>query len=379
MYGLLKKARYLLAPPYSKSVETFICPIPVSPTKITVGSKLAGGWRYFNELRDIQKQGNSYVEVQMPTQEYLNTTKNYGKTCSFEAESQVQNLVNVRVPFAKLDMSKQHLMGVINLTTDSFYKNSQKTTIKKFKKSYIDMISNGASIIDIGGESSRPGAEKIPVLEEKNRVVGPLTELINEKKRSLISLDSQNLSTMKSCHKIGVDIFNDITAFNERKKIEFISRIGAPIIIMHMQKKPINMQTNPKYNFAPIDIYKFFAKKINNFTKAGIRKSNIVIDPGIGFGKTLSDNLKILEYLPIFHGLGVPILIGVSRKSLIGELTIQDFKLRGKNKNSIKPSKRLSGSLAFAIHANMNGIQIIRTHDVFDTNQALICQKAINL
>ena len=139
------------------------------------------------------------------------------------------------------------------------------------------------------------------------------------------------------------------------------------------------MQINPKYNFAPIDIYKFFSRKIADLVKAGVKTSNIVIDPGIGFGKTLSDNLKILKYLPLFHGLGVPILIGTSRKSLIEELTIDNYKLREKNKKTIKPSKRLSGSLAFGIHAYMSGVQILRTHDVFETNQALICQKALNL
>ena len=296
-----------------------------------------------------------------------------------EAEFQINNLVNTRLPFAKLDMSKPHIMGVINITPDSFYKNSQINNLNKLKKSFYEMINNGASIIDIGGESSRPGAEKVSIVEEKNRVINPIKYLKNCKGASLISLDSRNLSTMKTCHKIGVDIFNDITAFKERNKIEFISKTASPIIIMHMQKEPINMQINPKYSFAPIDIYKFFSKKITDLIKAGVKKSNIVIDPGIGFGKTLSDNLSILKYLPLFHGLGVPILIGVSRKSFIAELTINDCKIRGTNKIKIKPSKRLSGSLAFAIHANMCGVQILRTHDVFDTNQALICQKSINL
>ena len=241
------------------------------------------------------------------------------------------------------------------------------------------MINSGASIIDIGGESSRPGAEKVSVVEEKIRVVDPIKHLKNCKIASLISLDSRNLSTMKSCYKIGVDIFNDITAFKEKNKTEFISKTVSPIIIMHMQKEPINMQINPKYSFAPIDIYKFFSKKITDLIEAGVKKSNIVIDPGIGFGKTLSDNLNILKYLPLFHGLGVPILVGVSRKSLIEELTVEDFNVRGKNKKSVNPCKRLSGSLAFAMHANRSGVQIIRTHDVFETNQALICQKALNL
>ena len=315
----------------------------------------------------------------MPTQELLRVAKNYSKDSLIETEFQIENLVNKRFPFAKLDMSKPHIMGVINITPDSFYKNSQTTNLNKFNKKFYEMINNGASIIDIGGESSRPGAEKISIIEEKKRVVGPIKQLKNFKIDTLISLDSRNLSTMKTCHKIGVDIFNDITAFKEKNKTEFISKTISPVIIMHMQKKPINMQINPKYSFAPIDIYKFFSKKITELVEAGVKKSNIVIDPGIGFGKTLSDNLNILKYLPLFHGLGVPILIGVSRKSLIDQLMIDDYKLRRKNKKRINPSKRLSGSLAFAIHANMSGVQIIRTHDVFETNQALICHNSVNL
>ena len=377
--ALVKKTRYLLAPPYCKTVETFLSPITGAPSEVLGGTKLAGGWRYFNNLRIIQKKKNSYIEVQMTTKEFLEAAKNYNKTSLNDAEFQIEKLVNKRDSFAKLDMSKPHLMGVINLTPDSFYKNNQNRNFKKLNKNFYDMINNGASIIDIGGESTRPGAEKISVLEEKNRVVQPIKQIRNSKIKPLISLDSRNLSTMKKCYKIGVDIFNDISAFKEKGKIEFISKTASPVIIMHMQKEPKNMQINPQYNFAPIDIYKFFSKKISDLIKAGVRKSNIVVDPGIGFGKTLSDNLNILQYLPLFHGLGVPILLGVSRKSLIGELTVNDFKLRGKNKKLIKPSKRLSGSLAFAIHANMSGIQILRTHDVFETNQALICQKAINL
>ena len=313
----------------------------------------------------------------MSTQELLKVAKKHSITSLTEAEFQISNLVNKRSPFATLDMSKPNIMGVINLTPDSFYKNSQITNINMLNKKFHEMIYNGASIIDIGGESSRPGAEKISIVEEKKRVVGPIKQLKNCKIDSLISLDSRNLSTMKTCHKIGVDMFNDITAFKEKNKIEFISKTDTPVIIMHMQKKPINMQINPKYSFAPIDIYKFFSKKITDLTEAGVKKSNIVVDPGIGFGKTLSDNLNLLKYLPLFHVLGVPILIGASRKSLIAELTIHDYKLRGKNKKKIIPSKRLSGSLAFAIHANMCGVQILRTHDVFETNQALICQKSL--
>jgi len=319
------------------------------------------------------------IEVQMSTLELLKIAKKHSNSSLTEAEYAVNNLVNKRSSFAKLDMSKPHIMGVINITPDSFYKNSQIENLNKLNKSFNEMINNGASIVDIGGESSRPGAEKVSIMEEKNRVVDPIKHLINCKVDSLISLDSRNLSTMKTCHKIGVNIFNDITAFKEKNKIDFISKTAAPIIIMHMQKEPLNMQINPTYSFAPIDIYKFFSKKIIDLINAGVKKSNIVVDPGIGFGKTLSDNLNILKYLTLFHGLGVPILIGASRKSLIAELTNKDYELRGKNKKDISPSKRLSGSLAFAIHANMCGVQILRTHDVFETNQALVCQNSLDI
>ena len=377
--AFVKKSKYLLAPPNCKKVETFICPIPGSASEVLGGSKIAGGWRYFKNLRVIQKNYNSYIEVLMSTQEFLNTAKNYSRYCFNKCEMQIENILKNREPLGKLDMLKPHIMGVINLTPDSFYKNNKNTNKQKLKDICSEMINNGASIIDFGGESSRPGAKKISITEEKNRILKPLQEIKNCQLQSLLSLDSRNLSTMQSCHKIGIDMFNDITAFKHRKKIEFISKIDSPIIVMHMQKEPINMQIKPKYSFAPINIYKFFSKKISNLIQSGVKPSNIVIDPGIGFGKTLSDNLNILEYLPLFHGLGVPILIGISRKSLIGELTVEDFKLRGKNKRSVNPSKRLSGSLAFAMHANNSGVQIIRTHDVFETNQALICQKALNL
>ena len=377
--AFVERSRYLLAPPYCETVETFISPIPSSSSEVSDGLKLAGGWKCFKNLRVLQKKKNKLIEVQMPTPELLNVAKNYSKTSLTEAQFHIDNLVNKRLPFAKLDMSKPHIMGVINLTPDSFYKKMQTNNFNTINKNYHDMISNGASIIDIGGESSRPGAKKISVKEEKNRVVEPIQHLKNFKLNTLISLDSRNLSTMKICHKIGVDIFNDISGFKEKNKIDFVSKINSQVIIMHMQKETINIQINPKYIFAPIDIYKFFSKKITDLLKAGVKKSNIVIDPGIGFGKTLFDNLNIIKYLPLFHGLGVPILIGVSRKSLIGELTIDDYKLRGKNKKKINPSKRLSGSLAFAIHAYLSGVQILRTHDVFETNQALICQKSIDL
>lgn len=378
MSQICEKKKYLLAPPYCETVETFISPIPSSSLEASNGLKIGGGWAYFKKLKVLQKKNNSYVEVEMSPSRLLKSAKIYSKKCHKKAELHLENIIKKRHKFSRLDMTKPHIMGIVNLTPDSFYKNSQINHYDLINKIYLKMKKNGASIIDFGGESTRPGAKRISINEEKKRVLSSIQSIKHENRNSLISVDTRNLSTMRTCYENGVDIINDITGFNNKEKVNFISTNKIPVIVMHMQKKPENMQIDPKYSFAPVDIYKFFSKKINYLLKMGVDLSNIVIDPGIGFGKNMYHNLDILKNLTIFHSLGVPILIGVSRKSLIGELTIEDYKSRGINKKSVNPTKRLSGSIAFAMHANKSGVQIIRTHDVFETKQALICQNAMS-
>ena len=376
--SVLEKNRYLLAPPFSNNVETFICPVAKLKYEVSDGLKIAGGWRFFKELRVLQKKDNVYSEVIMSPLKLLRVSKTESKKALIKAEKIINSITEKRLSFSRLDMSQSHIMGVINTTPDSFYKNSQLTNTDLIIKKSLKMVSDGASIIDIGGESTRPGAKKISVDEEIQRVI---PSIINFKKNGLgiqISLDTRNLSTMKLGHENGVDIINDISGFIDDNKIKFVSKFKLPIILMHMQNEPHNMQTEPKYNFAPIDIFKVLSKRVNELIQMGIEKSNIVVDPGIGFGKDLNHNLEILRNITLFHSLGVAILIGVSRKSLIGEVTIKGYERQGINKRSISPTKRLSGSLAFAMHCYNNGIQLIRTHDVFETRQAIICQETMN-
>ncbi len=374
---IVENNKSLFAPPFCEDVETFISPIPRSRFECDNGLRIAGGWRYFNQLKVFQKKKNLYTEVVMNTSKLLSASKNHSKNSLIKAEMSLDNIVKKRCPYSKLDMSHPHIMGVINITPDSFYKKSQKSDYNSVKTIFEKMVTCGASIIDIGAESTRPGAKRISVSKEKHRAIQIIKTLKEHNFNSLISLDSRNFSTMKSGYENGVDIINDITGFNNKNKIAFVSQNNLPIVVMHMQEDPETMQNNPKYSFAPIDIYKFFVKKIDELVSLGVDIANIVIDPGIGFGKNKIHNLDILRNLSIFHSLGVPILIGLSRKSLIEELLIDNFKSRGINKKSINPSKRLSGSIAFAIHAINNGVQIIRTHDVFETNQALICQREL--
>lgn len=376
--ALVEKQKHLFAPPFSEEVETYIIPIAKNEYEISNGLKIAGGWRYFDNIRVFQKKNNSHVEVLISVKEFRNLAKRENKECLRKVDIHLENIIRKRPAFSKVDMSSPNIMGVLNLTPDSFYKNSRKSNSVNALRKCKEMLKNGATILDIGGESSRPGALKISENEEKERVLQTLQKLQQLNINAIVSLDTRNLGTMKLGYDCGVNIINDISGLDSIKKANFIISKKLPVILMHMQNNPENMQENPQYSFAPIDIYNFFSKKINELLKMGIDISNIVVDPGIGFGKNKYHNLDILKNISIFHGLGVPILLGVSRKALIGQLTLENFIIRGVRTRSINPTKRLSGSLVFAMHAFNNGIQIIRTHDVFETKQALICQLSLN-
>ena len=375
----LEKINNLYFPAFSEEIETYVCPIPKSYNEAPNGLRLAKGWRYFNELKVIQEYNNIYSEVIMTPKELIKSAASAGNRALQEAEKIIHNLTKKRNSFSNMNMSYLHIMGIINLTPDSFYKASQKENVASALETAIKMDNDGASIIDLGGESSKPGAIKISADEEQKRVIPSINEIKNiSNLKAKISLDTCNLSTMQRGKDNGVDIINDISGFVDVQNISFISKKKIPIIVMHMQNDPKTMQQNPQYDFSPIDIYKILSKKIKVLLKLGVLESNIVIDPGFGFGKNVSHNLEILNYLSLFHGLGVPILIGLSRKSLIADITIDGYRSFGINKKIIEPSNRLSGSIVFAIHGYNNGIQIIRTHDVFETKQAIFCQKSIS-
>ena len=376
---ILEKINNLYFPAFCNEIETYVCPIAKSYHDAPNGLRLAKGWRYFNEVKVIQKYNNLYSEVIMTPKELIKSATSAGNSALQEAEKIIYNLTKKRNYFSNMDMTCLHIMGIINLTPDSFYEASQEKDVSSALETATKMDNDGASILDLGGESSKPGAIKISTDEEQRRVIPSIKEIKNNSNlKAKISLDTRNLSTMQIAEENGVDIINDISGFADAENISFISKKNKPIIVMHMQNEPKTMQQNPQYDFSPIDIFKILCEKIKVLLKLGVRESNIVIDPGIGFGKNLSHNLEILNYLSLFHGLGVPILIGVSRKSLIADITIHGYKSLGINKKIIDASNRLSGSISFAIHGYNNGIQIIRTHDVFETKQAIFCQESIS-
>jgi dihydropteroate synthase len=249
-------------------------------------------------------------------------------------------------------------MGVLNLTPDSFSDGGNFNTTKKGLKHALEMFSLGANIIDIGGESTRPGSKSVDNKIEWKRIE-KIIQLIG--KKIPISLDTRKSEIMKKGIKYGVKIINDVSGFEyDSETINVLKKYKIPFVIQHSQGTPENMQNKPRYKNELLDIYDFFEQKINYLKKIGIKHNNIIIDPGIGFGKILKHNINLISKISIFHSLGFPILVGNSRKRFIKEIA-------GKSDSK----SRVGGTMASSIYLMMQGIQILRIHDVNEILQGI--------
>ena len=257
-----------------------------------------------------------------------------------------------------LDLSRPQIMGILNVTPDSF---SDGGSFKKFDSALTQveyMLNNGASIIDIGGESTRPGAADVALQEELDRVI-PVIEAIKQRFNTVISIDTSKAQVMKQAVASGVGMVNDVRALQNEGCLQVVASCDLPVCLMHMQGMPRTMQNNPTYNDVVLDICEFFEQRIEACKQAGIDKQRIILDPGYGFGKTLQQNYQLLANQQKLLKLGLPILAGISRKSMIGNLLDRDV------------SDRLAGSLSAAVIAAINGAKIIRVHDVKETSDAI--------
>ena len=263
--------------------------------------------------------------------------------------------------------NKTLIMCILNLTPDSFSDGGRFNTTDKAVKHAIQMQKDGADIIDIGGESTRPGAKTISINEELKRVTPVVKELVNQITIPL-SIDTYKSEVAEKTLNLGVSMVNDITALRgDKKLVNIIADYDVPVCLMHMKGKPNNMQIKPAYNNVVPEIHDFLKERSEYALSCKIKKKNITIDPGIGFGKRtgqgIEDNCEILNRLFEFKNLGFPILIGASRKTFIGNIC-------GREK-TLEVSERLEGSLAAACIAVMNGADIIRTHDVKETRKCV--------
>jgi dihydropteroate synthase len=251
-------------------------------------------------------------------------------------------------------------MGVLNVTPDSFYDRGKFFDQKKAVKHALDMERAGADIIDVGGESTRPGASDVSVDEELRRVE-PVIRAISKKVKAAVSVDTRKAKVADAALKAGASIVNDVSALRDDPCMAgVVAKHRAGIILMHMKGKPRDMQAGPRYTDTVKDITRSLKGSIALAKRAGVKDDKIIIDPGIGFGKTVEHNLDILRGLRRFKKLGYPLCVGASRKSFIGKIL-----------GSEDPEDRLAGSLAAAAIAAANGANIIRAHDVALTRQAL--------
>ena len=281
-----------------------------------------------------------------------------------QVQKQIKNISSSRKKILNLDLSTFKIFGVLNVTPDSFSDGGKFNSISKAKKHAYDMVKFGANIIDVGGESTRPGAKLISVKHEKKRVLNVIKEL----RKYIISIDTRKSEVMKEAVKAGARIINDVSALDFDIKSELVvSKLKKPVILNHSQGTPDVMQNNPKYKNVLLDIYDYFEKKINKLTKLGLSKHLIILDPGIGFGKNLDHNLNLISHIGFLHSLGCPIMLGPSRKSFIGRIM--------KEKDS---KERLGGTLSSVITGFNHGVQFFRVHDIKETYEALKVQEALN-
>ena len=256
----------------------------------------------------------------------------------------------------KLD-GKCHIMGILNATPDSFYDNFFDT--ESIQERIKEMIAEGAEIIDVGGESTRPGSKPVSVEEELERVI-PAIEFIRSISDIPISIDTQKAEVARKAIQAGACVVNDVGGLRNNDMISLIAELQIPVIIMHMQGTPENMQKNPQYDDTVQDIKNWLEERINAAEIAGIKRSNIVVDPGIGFGKNLKHNITLISKVSIFHSLGFPIMLGLSRKRFIKDIA-------GNNDSE----ERVGGTISSCIYSSLQGVQILRVHDVNEANQAL--------
>ncbi|MEZ9289339.1 dihydropteroate synthase [Vibrio lentus] len=262
-------------------------------------------------------------------------------------------------------LDRPHVMGILNVTPDSFSDGGQFNSLDKALQQAERMIKAGVSIIDIGGESTRPGAPEVTLEDELSRVI-PAIKAIRANFDVWISIDTSKAEVMRQAVEAGADLINDVRALQEPGALEAAAQAQVPVCLMHMKGQPRTMQANPSYDDVFTDVEDFLKERVEACESVGIPKEQLILDPGFGFGKTIEHNYHLLAHLEKFHTLGLPILAGISRKSMI-------FKLLDK-----APADCMVGSVTCATIAAMKGAQIIRVHDVEDTLEAMKIIEVMN-
>lgn len=266
---------------------------------------------------------------------------------------------NLQCGHKQLDLSVTQVMGILNVTPDSFSDggslySAESLLLDEVVKRASQMVSDGASILDVGGESTRPGAAPVSVQQEMDRVL-PVVEKLSAELDVVLSVDTSTPEVMRESARLGAGIINDVRALGREGALEAAAETNLPVCLMHMQGSPATMQNQPEYNDVLEEVTDFLLRRVDACEGAGIERNKIILDPGIGFGKTVEHNLRIMNNIAHFRAKGMPVLIGTSRKSMLGAVLNREV------------DQRLAGSLATVAFAVVQGAEIIRVHDVAET------------
>ena len=310
---------------------------------------LAGGWCWFTTLHRLER-GAAPVPVDQDR---------------VPAEV-LERLTAPRAALGRLTTDRVRIMGILNVTPDSFSDGGRFAGVAAAQAQARAMAAAGADIIDVGGESTRPGAQEVAAGEEIARTA-PVIAAIRGESDIAVSIDTRKAAVARAALAAGAGLVNDVAALTHDPALAgVVAEAGCPVVLMHAQGMPATMQDDPRYDDVVLDVYDALEERIAAAVAAGIARERIVVDPGIGFGKTVQHNVRLLQALAVYHGLGCAVLLGASRKRFIGTLA-----------GAAGPGDRMAGSVAVALHAVTQGVQLLRVHDVMETRQALSLQEAL--
>ncbi len=320
-----------------------------------------------NQIKEISFDQIEIISRKFKKKIFINQIKYLSKSLKTKINYDLKKIKKKKKNFSNLNFQKiPNILGVLNLTPDSFSDGGKFNTKEKSIKHAIYLLNSGANLVDVGGESTRPGSKPI----KENLEWGRISKILKFANKKLpISLDTRKSNIMKKGIMLGVKLINDVSGLSfDNETMNVLKKYKIPFVIQHSKGVPENMQKKPSYKNELLDIYDFFEEKIRLLRSIGINHNNIIIDPGIGFGKNLKHNMSLIHNISIFHSLGFPILVGNSRKSFIKELS---------KKNDSK--LRTGGTLASSIYLMMQGVQILRIHDVNEIMQGIkVFKKIIN-
>ncbi len=318
--------------------------VQIGPVRPDTAVQLAGGWGWFTHVEVISRDAPAQV---IPANEL--------------PADVAHRLTAPRPPIAGMSLDRPRIMGILNTTPDSFSDGGQHEGLADAVAAGLAMAQSGADIIDIGGESTRPGAQTVPIEVEINRTAPTISALRAAGLTQPISIDTRKAAVAEAAVAMGANLVNDVSGFTYDSALgPFCQKHHLPVCVMHAQGDPETMHLNPSYSNVVLDVYDALERQISKLEVSGIARSAILADPGIGFGKNLDHNLALLARISLFHTLGTPILLGVSRKKFIGTLG-----------NAPQAKDRAAGSIGVALAGLAQGVQLVRVHDVAETLQAV--------